>query len=211
MIDTRRPRRGRSALLAAALLAALAGAVGETGAAFSGVTANGVNSFTAAPPCTTQTVTATRDAWVRSDATGDNAGTGTTLQVKSQSGQNRRSLVGFTLPSAAGCTLVSATLRLHAGTAATGRTIQALQLAGTWTETGVTWATQPATTGTAATASSALGWVEFDTTTIVQAQYAGTSHGFLVRDATESSGTAAAQVYSSREGADPPQLVLTFS
>ncbi|MDP9428299.1 MAG: DNRLRE domain-containing protein [Actinomycetota bacterium] len=56
------------------------------------------------------------------------------------------------------------------------------------------------TTGTPATASSATGWVEFDTTTIVQAQYAGTNHGFLIRDGAEDDASAQQHVYSSREG-----------
>jgi hypothetical protein len=205
---------GRAALLAAVLLVALASGTGETGAAFSSVTANAGSSFSAAAAtCTAttpQTVTANRDAWIRSDDVGDNEGTRSELEVRSQIGEDRRSLVSFALPTApAGCTLLSAKLRLYATSAITPRTILAAQLAGTWTETGVTWGTQPATTGTAATAPSGIGWVEFTTTAIVQSQYATTNHGFLIRDSAEG-GTAHPQSYSSREGSHPPQLVLTF-
>ncbi len=168
-VDLRRVQlSGRTVLLALAVVMALAGGAGETGAAFSGVTSHGGNGFVAAPPCTTVTVTAARDAWMRSDEPDSVHGIGG-LYVRSQNRQNRRALVFFDLPSARGCTLVSATLRLNASIAGAGRTIEVVELAGAWTETGVTWAKQPATTGTTASANS------------------------------------------SREGANPPQLVLTFS
>ena len=41
--------------------------------------------------------------------------------------------------------------------------------------------------------------------------YDGTNHGFLVRDASEGGVLAKAQAFSSREGANAPELVVTFS
>jgi hypothetical protein len=41
--------------------------------------------------------------------------------------------------------------------------------------------------------------------------YAGANNGFVVKDANEGSLLSAPeQIFSSREGANPPQLVLTF-
>src|SRR5262249_61082270 len=72
-----------------------------------------------------------------------------------------------------------------------------------WAEGSVTWATSPAIAGTPlATLGpvAAGGWVEFDLTGVVtgNARY---DFG-LVNDETDSA------IYSSREGAHPPQLVI---
>jgi hypothetical protein len=75
----------------------------------------------------------------------------------------------------------------------------------------VTWSNQPATTGAAATAASASGWVEWPVTGQVQGMYAGANYGFLIRDAIEE-GVAMEQGFHSREkGTDnPPELVVQF-
>ncbi len=110
----------------------------------------------------------------------------------------------------AGCALTAATLRLRTTTARTGRTYRAYQVAAAWTETGVTWTNQPATTGTAVTAPTASGWVSWTVTVEVQAMYAGSNFGFLIRDAAESTSTTFTNIYSSRTGTYPPQLVITW-
>jgi hypothetical protein len=101
-------------------------------------------------------------------------------------------------------------LRLYAGSYKTGRTLQALALTGAWTESGVTWSNQPATSGTAAIVPSGSGWLAWNLTTQLAATYAS-STGFLVRDQTED-GAGLEQGFHSREKApdNPPQLVLTF-
>lgn len=199
----------------------LGSAVGVTWSAYSGATHNPGNVFTAAASfCAApgaQTVTADADAFARQTSAGTNFGTATTLRV--QSGQtliillvpdNERSLVHFALPAVpAHCTVTGATLRLNASSASAGRTLQAFRASAAWTET-VTWTNQPGTTGSAATTTSGTGWREWDVTTQAQAMYAGSSHGFVIRDAQEGSILTATQVFSSREGANPPQLVVTF-
>ena len=79
-----------------------------------------------------------------------------------------------------------------------------------WTETGVTWNTQPATAGTAVTASSGTGWLTWGVTDHVSAMYSGSNYGFIVRDSVESSSIQRIQEYSSREGANRPELVITL-
>jgi hypothetical protein len=204
------------------VITALGSAVGVTWSAFSAATQNGGNVFTAAASfCAapgTQTVTADADAFARQASAGTNFGALTTLRV--QSGQtliiilapdNERSLVHFALPAVpAHCTVTGATLRLNASSASAGRTLQAFRASAAWTETAVTWSNQPGTTGSAAATASGTGWREWDVTTQAQAMYAGSNHGFVIRDAQEGSVLTAAQVFSSREGANPPQLLVTF-
>ena len=207
------------ALLATAALGAGLGSVsGYTVAAFSATAANEGNSFEAAASfCAspvTETVTASADSYVDGAllSAGTNFGAATTVRVRSDALGNQRALVRFSLPVVpASCTLSQAKLRLHASSASGGRTLEAFRAAGGWTETGVTWNNQPAIAGPAATASASTGWVELDVTAQVAAMYDGTNHGFLVRDASEGGVLAKAQAFSSREGANAPELVVTFS
>jgi hypothetical protein len=107
--------------------------------------------------------------------------------------------------------VTGATLRLFAGSFTSGRTLQALRVNAAWTEAGVTWSNQPASTGTAATTSSGSGWREWNVLAQVQAMYASANNGFLVRDASENSGGREQQFHSREKAPDnPPQLVITF-
>ncbi|MHA6780363.1 right-handed parallel beta-helix repeat-containing protein [Pseudonocardia saturnea] len=166
-------------------------------------------SCTAAPV----TVGADRDAWIEEKDPGKNYGSDSVLKVRAKSGEHSRALIRFALPAVpAGCQIVGAELRVHDGSPVAGRTIQALRVNGAWTEGGVTWANQPATTGTAATAAtpSGSGTMTWNVTSMVQAMAAGTNHGFLLRDASTSGD--AEQGFHAREKApdQPPQLVITF-
>lgn len=160
-----------------------------------------------------QTASSNADSWINQGSAGSNFGSGAIVKVRSQSGNNNnRSLFKFTLPAVpSGCTLTQAQLRLYAASATTGRTLQALRINAAWTENGVTWTNQPATTGTAATTTSATGYRTWTVTTQVAAMYSGTNNGFLIRDATEN-GTGQEQQFHAKEKApdNPPQLVLTF-
>jgi hypothetical protein len=168
----------------------------------------------AAPSCTTATASADRDSWVLQSDAAKNFGTDSILKVDSKSGNsNARALVRFALPPIpAGCKVTGATLRLYASSYKSGRTLQALRLNGSWTESAVAWSNQPTTTGSAATAPSrsSAGYVDWTVTSHVTAMY-GTNHGFLIRDASESGG-GFEQGFNSREkGADnPPRLVITY-
>jgi hypothetical protein len=126
---------------------------------------------------------------------------------------NVRALVRFNAPNMpAGCAVKSATLRLYSSSYRDGRTLQALRVGGSWTEGGVTWENQPATSGTAASAPSrsSAGYVELDVRWQLQAMYdAGAHHGFLIRDANENQD-AEQQFHSREKGSDLPQLVVTF-
>ena len=130
----------------------------------------------------------------------------------SKSGNNLRALVRFNLPTVpTGCILDTANLRLYASSASgSQRTLQALRVNASWTEGGVNWSNQPATTGTAATTTSGSGWRQWNAQAMVQAMYSsGQNNGFLIRDATESQD-AEQQFHAREKGSEPPQLVVTF-
>jgi hypothetical protein len=172
----------------------------------------------AAPPppqCSATTITynPVADAWIDQSSPTANKGDDSSLKVMSKSQANLRALVRFNLPVdiPEGCVVESATLRLYAGSFRTGRTLQALRVGSSWTENGVTWSSQPATAGTAATTPSGPGYRQWTVTSQVQGMFdAGANHGFLIRDAQE--GQDHEQQFHSREKApdQPPQLVVTF-
>jgi hypothetical protein len=159
-------------------------------------------------------VQAVADTYVNQASPTSNFGTATSAFVRSQSGANRRTLVRFNLPATpSGCSVTGATLRLYSTSAVAGRTIQAYQANASWTETGVTWNTAPGTAGAAASAASGTGWSSWTVTSQVQAMYAGSNHGFVVRDQTENAAAAPQQTYQTREGtpnSQDPELVVTF-
>jgi len=160
----------------------------------------------------TRTLTSTADSYVQQGAPTTNSGTATTMLVQPNSAAVRRSLVNFDLPlTPNGCSVTSASLRLWVSATGGSRTMYAYQSGGAWTETGVTWNNQPATTGSAVgvTSTAASSWTSWTVTSIVQAQYSGSNNGFIVQDSNEGSGTAA-QTYHTRENTNDPQLVITY-
>jgi hypothetical protein len=160
-----------------------------------------------------QTMPAVADSWLNQGSASNNMGSDSILKVMSKSGNsNLRAVVRFNLPTTpAGCVLDAATLRMYASSASSSqRTLRVLRLNGAWTESGVTWGNQPATTGSAVTTTSGTGYRQWGVAALVQNMYSsGSNNGFLIRDATE--GQDAEQQFHSREnGANPPQLVITF-
>jgi hypothetical protein len=171
-----------------------------------------VSAPAACPPVTTAPATA--DAWIDQNSSSTNKGTDSILKVQSKHPRdNFRALVRFPLPTGVpdDCVVESATLRLYAASTTTGRTLEALRVADSWSENGVTWSNQPRTTGTAATTSSGFGYREWNVTSQVQAMYLGSNHGFMIRDEAENGGGAEQQFHSREKGTDnPPELVITF-
>ena len=101
-----------------------------------------------------------------------------------------------------GQTVASATLRLY-GTNPTSNGPRVFTTTNGWTENGLTWATKPAPTGTPVAdlgSVSSGAWTEVDVTAAVTGN--GTVSLALVPDS--SNGV----VFDSRQGTNPPQLVL---
>ena len=157
--------------------------------------------------CTASTVTvgSAADSWILQSSSSSNYATDSVAKVDSKSGGNARALFQFAMPPIpAGCQVTSAQLRLYAGSSTSSRTLQALRVNAPWTETGVTWGNQPATTGTAATTSSGSGWRQWTVTAHVQAMYASANHGFLIRDASEGAGGREQQFHTKEKAPDQP-------
>jgi large repetitive protein len=203
---------------AAVAIACVAATAGTTFSAFSGSTSNAANTFAAAASfggCSsagTVTASANIDSWIDQASAGSNFGSDQILKLKRESGSKaNRALVRFNLPAVpSGCAVTGATLRLYAASASTGRTLQALQIAASWTESGVKWTGQPGVTGPAATTTSVSGWNQWGVTSQVQAMYSGTNHGFLVKFDVETNPAAEMQFHARNKGSQHPELRITF-
>jgi hypothetical protein len=172
-------------------------------------------TWTVLPPQTcadaTETVAAEADAWFDEHDPIKNNGADSTLKLISKApSENSRVAVRFPLPQApAGCVVQSATLKLYSDSAPTvpGK-LQALRLTSAWGENNITWGNQPATLGPAAEAPSAMGYVQWNVTALVQA---GAGHGFLIRHAVENDIAGAEEGFFSKEKLEnPPELVVCY-
>ncbi len=121
-------------------------------------------------------------------------------------------LVYFPMPPVpTGCSVTVATLRVFASVTNGTRTIEAWQVSTAWNEAVVTWTTQPATTGVAATSVNGAGYESWTVTSLVTSMMAGGNYGFLIKDSAESSAIAYAQTYRTTEALTTiPQLDVTF-
>jgi PKD repeat protein len=146
-------------------------------------------------------VTPEADAYVRSDSPTSNAGSATTLRVRRTSTLSIDSYLKFTVSGIG--SVGDAALRLYAGDGSTdGGAVHAVA-DDTWTESGITWSTRPAT-GTMVADIGAVtngSWVELDVSSLVTGD--GTYSIALTGAASDLAS------YHSRTGANPPQLVLT--
>jgi PKD repeat protein len=151
-------------------------------------------------PPPSQTFLATADAKVKSSSPASNYGTAPVLRVRAGD-TTYRSYLRFDLTGLEG-TVLSATLRLYATDPSDdGGALHSV--ASDWTESGITWDSAPPI-GIAPLAGTAVAianqWREIDVSSVV---LGNGSYAFAL-DGT--SGDSA--YYSSREGANPPQLVV---
>ncbi len=150
------------------------------------------------------TLTPSADADVRSDLPTTNFGTETTLQGQSTTASYQPYL-RFTVPTLP-AQPATATLRLMVTDSGTTTGDLHATTTAAWGETALTWNNRPPATGPALGAAqvpSAGAWVELDVSSLVKTSGA---YGFALTN-----NGADPVAYSSREGADAPQLVLTFA
>lgn len=157
---------------------------------------------TAPPAAPVTTVLAARaDADVVSSKPHANTGTASSLTVGEGGGVSHRSYLRYDVSGLTG-TVASAKVRLRVvdpssvGGRVYGTTTN-------WKETRISWATAPAPSGAPIAAAGPVStgqWVEFNVASVVTGNG---SFGFVVGD-----GGADSVIYSSREGADAPQLVI---
>jgi len=149
---------------------------------------------------TTATFRVATDAHVQSDLPSSNFGAGTRMLTDGDPAS--RVLLHFTVSGISG-PVTSARLRLFANNhSEDGQTLY--RTTGAWTETAVTWTSQPVATGAALGKLGVVpqdAWIEYDVTAAVTAS--GTYDFVLV------SGTGDGSTYHSREGTYAPELVVT--
>ena len=200
MDTVKTPRRRRSAvvlLLACGLpLAAHGGAVGPAAAATSSALAGSTSS----------TVAVSQDTYTSQGNPSATHGSFTYLAMSSATGDERRTYLRFTVPSApAGTTGVTASLRVYAPRASTAP-VTVNSVASTWTEGSLTWKNQPAP-GAYVTGRAGLvaGLNVFDVSSDVRGS--GT-FSFVLRTASATQVTLRSANYSASQRAT---LVVTWS
>ena len=155
-------------------------------------------------PTTSLTFITNADAYVNQSNASTNYGNATTLQVDGASDPDLESFIQFTVTGVSG-TIQSAKLRVRATTNGSANGPAAYATGNSWTETGITWNNRPGRTSGAVDNKGSIPtdtWVEYNVTSLVQGN--GTLSFVLAADSTD------AVIFSSRQGSQPPQLVITF-
>lgn len=173
----------------------------------------------------TCTLTAVADASVNAALATTNFGTSTQLNVSPNSVATQRAFVRFDLtgcspPIPADAIVQSATLSVTtAAPVLATRTIDLRSVSAAWTESAVTWDTQPSVAASnTSTADVTLGQaagtvVSWTATSDVQSFVAGaaTDLGFRLSDSAEGTALGVPLVLGAREAASGhPQLVVTY-
>ncbi|NOT31807.1 MAG: DNRLRE domain-containing protein, partial [Planctomycetes bacterium] len=153
------------------------------------------------PPPPTRTFVPNADARVAEGSPTKNYGIESTLRVRTQTGGSGQSFLRFDLASLSG-NVLSAKLRLFCTDAGTsGGRLHAVSSA--WTETGVNWNNKPVLPAASLATLGAVTlntWVEIDVTSAISGPGL-VSFGI-------GGGNTNTILYSSREGLNPPQLVV---
>ncbi|MEX1171243.1 MAG: DNRLRE domain-containing protein [Chloroflexota bacterium] len=175
------------------------------------LTDQAVTNSTAAeppPPGASQTFTPSDDAQVKSNSATRNYGSETTLRLREDpsTGTTYRSYVKFNVSGVSGATVTSVKLRLYVTTSSTN-TAFVHAVSNSWSEGTITWNNAPdfgATALGSGVPSTAATWleIELDPASIS----ADGSYAFGLK----SDGTSSA-IFSSKEGSQPPQLIVTTS
>lgn len=95
------------------------------------------------------------------------------------------------------------------------RTIRTYRVGENWSEGSVTWNNKPSFKegyGSTNIVHAAWGWYEFDVTDLVKGWYDGTytNYGLMLRGPDSSNSNPGWRGFSTREGPDPPQLVVNY-
>jgi parallel beta-helix repeat protein len=150
------------------------------------------------------TVVANADSYISQTVPNSNYGTNVQLWMDGDTGANYEAYLKFALSGTTG-TIQSAILRVYSTSSTVdGPTVYATT--NNWTETGITWNTQPARTSSGLDDKGTIStgaWIEYNVTAQVTGN--GTYSFVLVPTSTD------AISFSSREGAQPPQLILTIA
>jgi len=153
----------------------------------------------------TLTFTTNADAYAEELHPTANNGTLDYLQVESANNRNSESYIRFSVSGVAG-TVQSVRLRVYTTVNSSTNGPAVYTTGNTWTETGITWNNRPGRTGSAIDNKGAIDkntWVEYNVAPVVTGN--GTFNFVLVGDSSDEIR------FSSREGSNRPQLVITFN
>lgn len=134
-----------------------------------------------------------------------NYGSTTSLQADGASNPDVESFIRFTVTGVTG-TIQSAKLRVYDTTSGSANGPAVYGTGTSWTETGITWNNRPSRITSALDNKGSIStktWVEYNVTALVKAN--GTFSFVLAADSSDDA------VFSSREGGQPPQLVVVSS
>ncbi|MGC1122460.1 MAG: S-layer protein [Candidatus Methanofastidiosia archaeon] len=150
------------------------------------------------------------DAYVDEGLPAVNFGGVPVLSVRSFLNANARSFVRFNLPVLPQKALIEkAILRLVPVSPLVPRMYEMATVTGNWSESTITWASQP---GAIATGTQITNAMEWDVTADVQDFYSGApNYGWRISDQTENSVIPYEIMFSSREGLVKPQLILYYT
>ena len=155
-------------------------------------------------PTTSLTFVTNADAYANQSNPSTNYGNATTLLVDGASDPDRESFLLFTVTGISG-DIQNARLRVFTTTNGSTNGPAVYGTGTTWTETGINWNNRPAHTSDALDNKGSIStntWVEYNVTSLVQAN--GTFSFVLVADGADGI------TFSSRQGSQPPQLIVTF-
>ncbi len=150
------------------------------------------------------TFSAEADARVKESNPTENYGSGTTLQVDGESGSGLESFLRFTVSGVTG-TVNKAVLRLFTTDNGTKDGPAIYLTDNSWKEKEINWNNRPQPSSDALDNKDSIdanSWVEYDVTSRVTGD--GTFNFVLIGDSKDG------VVFSSRQGSQPPQLVVTF-
>jgi hypothetical protein len=150
------------------------------------------------------TIALNADSYVREAGPNSNYGTNAKLWVAPGTGTSYITYLKFTVSGLSG-PVQSAILRLYAVNGTTGGPV-IYSSSNDWTEMGLTWNNRPIPTGTGLddhVAVVANNWAEFIVTPLLT-----TGNGTYTFVLVSTSTTSIA--FSSKEGGQPPQLVITY-
>jgi cysteine-rich repeat protein len=157
------------------------------------------------------TLNPTADARILESAPDTNYGTELVVDAQGVAGTERRAVLKFDLTTLNVSSVATATLRLYQSVCPGAATIDVAAVADdTWTETGVTWNSQPAAgdlLGSVAVGTCAT-WYAVDVTAFVDAQVRAGDP--VISLSLTTAGAVLAQ-FDSREGTNKPQLVLNYA
>jgi hypothetical protein len=144
------------------------------------------------------------DAQVSESNPDANYGSSTYLQVDGTPDPGVESFIRFNITGVSS-TIQNAYLRVYDTTNATKNGPAVYATDSSWSEDSITWKTRPARLGEVLDNRGSIStdtWVEYDVTSSVKGN--GTASFVLVADSSD------AATFSSRQGSQPPQLVITF-